>query len=56
MTISVAHDGSYKDDEGKQYYLSNVVTNVIKAMNINQKILIQREDNDEKGEKRGGKI
>jgi hypothetical protein len=48
VTISVAHDGSYKGDQGKQHYLPNAVFRVIETMTMGQKVLIldEKEDRD----------
>lgn len=70
VAISVAHDGSYIDDNGEQGSLPEAVFETIGVMKVGQKVLIQEEETEEGNEendrekeekekkerRRGGKI
>jgi hypothetical protein len=59
VTISVAHNGSYKDEYGEEQYLADAVIRVIGMMTRGQKVLIQKEqteENDEGEKEKGGRI
>jgi hypothetical protein len=55
VTLSAAHDGSYKDDQGKQQHLSDIVLEAIQGMKIGQKVLIVAEKEEKDREEFLGK-
>ena len=50
VTISVAHNGSYKDDHDEEQHLANVIIRVIEMMTRGQKVLIQQEEKEEEND------
>ena len=52
MTLVVAYDGSYKDDQGKPQYLFNVVLRAIRSMTECQKVMIVEGKSEEESEER----
>ncbi len=50
MTIFVAHDGTYTDNEGKLCRLSDAVFEIIGMMKLGQKVLIQEKETEGKRE------
>lgn len=50
LTLLVAPDGTYEDDQGEQYHAPDAVLPVISRMRIGQKVLILEERKDKNRE------
>ena len=51
VSISVAHNGSYKDKHSKKHNLPNAVFEPIEKMTIGQKILVLEGEEQEESDK-----
>lgn len=50
MIISVAYNGSYKNEYGEEQYLDDTIIRVIRIMTRGQKVLIQKEEKEKKND------
>ncbi|KAI9736735.1 MAG: hypothetical protein M1834_000939 [Cirrosporium novae-zelandiae] len=56
VTVSVAHDGSYKDKQGKQQILLEKMFKVLSKMEIGQRLLIKEGEKSRGKEGMGGNL